>query len=102
MPQPKPLTKWQQFAAKKGIKPKTREQRKNLQYNKEKGEWERKWGYKGANKGVENDWLIELDPEKEAQRKEGTTVRGDSRRERKERIKRNERKMRKNLRSGEK
>ncbi len=50
VPVPKAQTRWQAFAAKRGIKPKTREQRQNLQYNQETGEWERKWGYKGANK----------------------------------------------------
>ncbi|KAJ9142115.1 Ribosome biogenesis regulatory protein [Pleurostoma richardsiae] len=101
-PAAKTLTKWEAFAKKRGIKPKTREQRKNLQFNEATGEWERKWGYKGANKGVENDWVVEVDPKKEAERKEGTTARGDSRRERKERVKRNERSMRKNLRNAEK
>lgn len=55
-----------------------------------------KWGYKGSNKGVENDWIVEVDAKKEKERKEGTEVRGDSRRERVERIKRGERKMRAN------
>ncbi|KAL6811305.1 ribosomal biogenesis regulatory protein [Trichoderma sp. SZMC 28013] len=98
VPQPKPPTKWERFAAKKGIKAKTREQRKNLAYDEESGEWKRKWGYKGLNKKGEDDWLVEVDAKKEAQRKEGTSVRGDGRRERKERIQRNERKMRKNQR----
>ena len=102
MPAAKPPTKWEQFAARKGIKPKTREARANRQYNEATGEWERKWGYKGANKAEERQWLVEVDPAKEAQRAEGTSVRGDSRRERKERIKRNERKMRRNAREGEK
>ncbi|PNP49255.1 hypothetical protein THARTR1_09970 [Trichoderma harzianum] len=98
VPQPKPPTKWERFAAKKGIKAKTREQRRNLAYDEESGEWKRKWGYKGLNKKGEDDWLVEVDAKKEAQRKEGTSVRGDGRRERKERIQRNERKMRKNQR----
>ncbi|KAL7961432.1 ribosomal biogenesis regulatory protein [Trichoderma compactum] len=98
VPQPKPPTKWERFAAKKGIKAKTREQRKNLAYDEESGEWKRKWGYKGLNKKGEDDWLVEVDAKKEAERKEGTSVRGDGRRERKERIQRNERKMRKNQR----
>ncbi len=102
LPAQKALTKWQAFAAKRGIQPKTREQRKNLQYNEETGEWERKWGYKGANKAEETQWLVEVDMAKEAQRKEGTTVRGDGRRERREKIKRNERRMRKNQKHGEK
>ncbi|KAL8375980.1 hypothetical protein RB595_007200 [Gaeumannomyces hyphopodioides] len=102
LPREKPVpaarepTKWERFAAKKGIKPKTREQRRNTQYNEEKGEWERKWGYKGANKQVEKDWVVEVDPEKEAKLGDGETIRGASRRERVERQKRNERKMRKN------
>ncbi|KAL8404894.1 hypothetical protein RB594_009688 [Gaeumannomyces avenae] len=96
VPAAKEPTKWERFAAKKGIKPKTREQRRNIQYNEDKGEWERKWGYKGANKQVEKDWLVEVDPEKEAKLGDGETTRGASRRERVERQKRNERKMRKN------
>lgn len=96
VPQPKPPTKWERFAAKKGIKAKTREQRKNLVYDEESGEWKRKWGYQAMNKKGENDWVVEVDMEAERKRKEGTTIRGDGRRERKERVKRNERKMRKN------
>lgn len=102
LPPPKAETTWDKFAKKRGIKPKTREARKNLQYNPETGDWERKWGYKGANKSGENDWIVEVDPKKEAERKEGTTVWGDRRRERKERVKRNERLQRKNLRTAEK
>lgn len=96
VPQPKPPTKWERFAEKKGIRPKTRESRRNLAYDEESGEWKRKWGYKGLNKKGEDDWLVEVDPKKEAERKEGTSIRGDGRRERKERVRRNERKMRKN------
>lgn len=98
VPTPKPETKWAAFAKRRGIKPKTREQRRNLQYNEATGEWERRWGYKGANKAGQDDPIIELDPKKEAARPEGTSVRGDKRREIRERIKRNERRMRRNLR----
>lgn len=101
VPQPKPPTKWERFAAKKGIKPKTREQRRNLAFDEESGEWKRKWGYKALNKKGEDDWCVEVDVEAERKRKEGTTQRGDGRRERKERVKRNERKMRKNERVAE-
>lgn len=101
VPEPKPPTKWEQFAARKGIKPKTREQRKNLQYNKETNEWERKWGYKGANKSAaETDWLVEVKTSQYGKDQEladkGHSYRGEGRRERKERFKRNERKMRNN------
>lgn len=96
VPQPKPPTKWERFAAKKGIKPKTREQRRNLAYDEQSGEWKRKWGYQGLNKQGENDPIVEVDMKAERERKEGTSIRGDGRRERKEKIRRNERKMRKN------
>ncbi|KJZ80584.1 hypothetical protein HIM_00434 [Hirsutella minnesotensis 3608] len=99
VPEAKPPTKWERFVAKKGIKAKTREQRKNLVFDEDSGEWKRKWGYQAMNKKGEDDWLVEVDPKKEAERKEGTSIRGDGRRERKERIKRNERKMRKNERN---
>lgn len=102
VPQPKPQTKWERFAEKKGIKPKTREQRQNLVYDEDSGEWKRKWGYKGMNKKGEDDWLVEVDVNKEKALKEGASVRGEGRRERKEKLRRNERKMRKNEREGRK
>ncbi|KAG8164797.1 hypothetical protein KVR01_005072 [Diaporthe batatas] len=102
LPAPKPPTKWEQFAARKGIKPKTKAQRQNLRYNEDKGEWEKKWGWKGAadrsSGKVPDDWVVEVDEKKEAKLKEGETVRGEGRRERKEKIRRNERKMRSNAR----
>ncbi|KAM0332400.1 hypothetical protein ACHAQA_002680 [Verticillium albo-atrum] len=98
VPKAKEPTKWERFAAKRGIKPKTREQRKNLAFDEDTGEWARKWGYKGLNKKGENDWLVEVDPAAEAQRKAGTEYHADGRRERKEKVRRNERKQRKNAR----
>lgn len=99
VPAPKAETKWSAFAKRRGIKPKTREQRRNQQYNEATGEFERKWGYKGANKAGQDDPIIEVDAKKEAQRAEGTSVRGDKRREIRERVKRNERRMRRNERN---
>lgn len=80
MPREKPLpaaketTKWEKFAARKGIKPKTREQRslKNRSFNEETGEWERTWGHDRGGKAtdrrrardegaVQRDWLVEVD-----------------------------------------
>lgn len=105
LPTPKPLTKWEQFAKRKGIKPKTKEQRQNLRWNEDKGAWEKKWGYKGdvqardrAEGKVPDDWVVEVKADKEAKLKDGETVRGEGRRERKERARRNERKMRSNAR----
>lgn len=101
VPTPKPETKWAAFAKRRGIKPKTREQRRNLQYNEATGEWERRWGYKGANKSGQDEPIIEVSAKKEAERPEGTSVRGDKRREIRERVKRNERRMRRNQRNVE-
>ncbi|CAN8099380.1 unnamed protein product [Discula destructiva] len=109
LPTPKPPTKWEQFAKRKGIKPKTKEQRKNLVWNAETGEWDKKWGWKGdkvardreAGK-VQADWVVEVDPAKEAKLKGGETLRGEDRRQRKEKARRNERKARSNARHGAK
>lgn len=106
LPAPKAPTKWELFAAKRGIKPKTREQRRNLAFDEATGEWKLKWGSKDAlnkrsgGKGGagESDWLVEVDPAKEAKLKNGETIRGEARRERKERIRRQERRERRNAR----
>jgi regulator of ribosome biosynthesis len=71
-------------------------------YDEATGEWVPKWGYKGANKAAEGDWIVEVDERKERERKEGTERQGDGRRERKERVRRNERLMRANERKGRK
>ncbi|KAI0890164.1 ribosomal biogenesis regulatory protein [Annulohypoxylon maeteangense] len=79
LPAPKEPTRWEQFAARKGIKPKTREQRraKSKTYNEETGEWERTWGYdkggvqKRRSEGaVPHDWVVEVDEKKEREEKE--------------------------------
>jgi regulator of ribosome biosynthesis len=96
LPIPKPETTWARFARKKGIKAKGASSRQKTVYDEATGEWVPKWGYKGANKSGENDWIVEVDEKKERERKEGTEVRGDTRRERVERIKRQDRKQRAN------
>lgn len=109
LPIPKAPTKWELFARKKGIgkfsqKPgaagQDKERRKKLQYDEASGEWVPRWGYKGKNKDDENQWLVEVDEKKwkkEAEaNSEGGNIRGISRTERKDRIKRNERKQRSN------
>ncbi|KAF1984602.1 ribosomal biogenesis regulatory protein [Aulographum hederae CBS 113979] len=104
LPREKPLpaakepTKWELFAAKKGIKAKRRDEGGGKKvYDEESGEWVRKWGYKGKNKDGEGDWLVEVDAKKHTTKEgEEGNVRAMGRTERMERIKRNERKMRKN------
>ncbi|KAL1962018.1 hypothetical protein VTN77DRAFT_662 [Rasamsonia byssochlamydoides] len=111
LPTPKPPTKWELFARKKGIgkysnKPGAaladKERRKKLVYDEEKGEWVPRWGYKGKNKALEDAPVVEV-PEKEWKNEsEGKNIRTMSRQERKERIRRNERKMRANERRARK
>ncbi|PNS17711.1 hypothetical protein CAC42_3106 [Sphaceloma murrayae] len=94
VPAPKPLTKWQEFAKRKGIQAKPRDGK--LVYDEEKKEWVPKWGYKGRNKDGENDWLVEVDAKKEAKTGEPGDARAEKREERKERIRRQQRKERAN------
>ncbi len=96
LPAKKEQTKWEKFAAKKGIKDKKKEGK--LVFDEETQEWVPKWGYKGKNKDGEGDWIVEVDEKKE--RKEGRGneigVGGEVRRERKEKVRRNERSQRAN------
>ncbi len=115
LPKPKPPTKWEAFARKKGIGKfggaasggaKLEDRRKNMVYDEESGEWVRKWGYKGKNKeGEGNEWLVELDDKKAKGEErngeaEGRNVRMEGKRERMERIRRQERKERSNAKRG--
>lgn len=90
VPKPKEPTKWEQFAKKKGIAPKSKDGK--MVYDEATGEWVPKWGYKGANKGVEDDWLVEVDETKDV----NANPRNLSRAERVERIKKNEKQQKKN------
>ncbi|KAF3926366.1 hypothetical protein AA313_de0202833 [Arthrobotrys entomopaga] len=97
VPKPKEPTKWEQFAKKKGIAAKAKDGK--LVYDEATGEWVSKWGYKGANKGVEDDWLVEVDEKK--QQDVNDNPRNLSRAERVERIRKNERQQKKNERNAE-
>ncbi|TBU47252.1 RRS1-domain-containing protein [Dichomitus squalens] len=57
LPKPKPPTKWEQFAKAKGIQKKRRDKKV---WNEEKQEWVDRWGWKGANKDKEVQWLTEV------------------------------------------
>jgi regulator of ribosome biosynthesis len=94
IPKDKEPTKWERFAKKKGIKAKKREGK--LVYDEAKGEWLPKYGYRGANKAGENDWLVEVDAAKEKRTGQAGDLRKEKRTERKERVKRQERKTRAN------
>ena len=69
-------------------------------YDEATGEWVPKWGYKGKNKAEENQWLVELDDKKVPKKgRDMDNPRALSRQERLDRIKKNERQMKKNLKS---
>ncbi|WBW71730.1 ribosome biogenesis protein Rrs1 [Schizosaccharomyces osmophilus] len=57
LPKPKPETKWARFARLKGIAPKKREGK--LVFDEASGEWVPKWGYKGKNKELDTQWIVE-------------------------------------------
>ncbi|KAG9101360.1 Rhodanese- sulfurtransferase [Ceratobasidium sp. 370] len=90
LPKPKPPTKWERFAAAKGIQ-KTRRDRR--EWDEERQEWVSRWGWNGKNKDKEGQWIHEVpdnapddyDPALEA------------RKERKARVAKNEKQREKNL-----
>lgn len=98
IPKPKEPTRWEKFAAKKGIQKKGKTGK--LVYDEQTKEWVNKWGYQGANKKVENDWLIEVDSQNEkVDEKSGELLdpRKLSRMERKKLIQRNAVQQKRNL-----
>lgn len=90
LPKPKPLTKWEKFAAVKGIQKKRRDKKV---WDEEKQEWVNRWGRDGKNKEKEDQWIhevkanadVDFDPAQEA------------RNERKSRVAKNERQRLQNL-----
>jgi len=119
IPTPKAPTKWEAFAAKKGIGKNVKKGQEGVDqegrlragkmvYDEATGEWKPKYGYKGKNK--EEDWIVEVDDKIERKKAEGggrgkivpkgipegSDPAGMKRAERKERVKRNERLQRAN------
>lgn len=86
------------FAKKKGIRTKPRDGK--MVYDEEKQEWVPKWGYKGKNKEVEDQWLVEIDDTKKTAEGDEVNPRKLNREERKKNIKLNERQQKKNLLQG--
>ncbi|QRW16249.1 ribosome biogenesis regulatory protein [Rhizoctonia solani] len=90
LPKPKPPTKWERFAAAKGIQKTKRDRR---EWDEERQEWVNRWGWKGKNKDQEEQWIHEVpdnapddyDPAVEA------------RKERKARVAKNEKQRERNL-----
>lgn len=57
LPKPKPLTKWEKFAKAKGIQ---NTKTDKLVFDEETRTWVPRWGFKGANKKVEEQWIHEV------------------------------------------
>lgn len=95
LPKPKAPTKWELFAAKKGIQKKRKEGK--LEYDEHKGEWVNKWGYNKKSEVLAEDWCVEID-EKDTKNEDGLLdPRSLKRTERKKLIKKNELQQKKNL-----
>lgn len=58
LPKTKDLTKWEKFAKSKGIASKPRKHR--MQFDEDKGEFAPTWGYKGKNKELDSQAVIEI------------------------------------------
>lgn len=95
LPKPKAPTKWEKFAAIKGIKAKERSGK--MVYDEDAGQWVPKWGYKGANKKLDKQWLVEVDDKPKKAENELIDPRSLSRAERKKIIKKNEVQQKRNL-----
>lgn len=57
LPKPKPPTKWEKFAAAKGIQHKVRDRKV---FDEEKQDWVNRWGKDGKNREKEEQWLSEV------------------------------------------
>lgn len=97
IPKAKPQTKWEKFAAIKGIKAKAKDGK--MVYDEDKGEWVPKWGYKGKNKDLDNQWLVEVEDKVKGTPDELIDPRTLKRAERKKLIKKNEMQHKRNLRN---
>ncbi|KAK7695367.1 hypothetical protein QCA50_000001 [Cerrena zonata] len=90
LPKPKPLTKWEKFARAKGIS-KTKRDKKT--WDEEKQDWVNRWGWKGANKDKEVQWLTEVPANADVDFDPSIAAR----KERKEKMAKNERQHQQNL-----
>ena len=57
LPKPKLPTKWERFAAAKGIQHKKRDRKV---WDEERQQWTNRWGREGKNKQIEDQWLTEV------------------------------------------
>ncbi|KAG6841843.1 hypothetical protein C0991_006250 [Blastosporella zonata] len=90
LPKPKPQTKWEAFAAAKGIQHKIRDKK---EWDEEKQEWVNRWGRNGKNKQIEEQWITEVPLNADAD----YDPRKVARDERKARVAKNEKKHAQNV-----
>ncbi|AMD18889.1 HBL013Cp [Eremothecium sinecaudum] len=95
LPKPKAPTKWELFAAKKNIKPKAKSGK--MVFDDATGEWVPKWGYKGINKKLDDQWLVEVDDKNKGTENELVDPRSLDRAERKKLIKKHQLQQKRNL-----
>ncbi|CCO28186.1 Ribosome biogenesis regulatory protein homolog OS=Homo sapiens GN=RRS1 PE=1 SV=2 [Rhizoctonia solani AG-1 IB] len=90
LPKPKPPTKWERFAAAKGIQKTVRDRRV---WDEERQEWVNRWGWNGKNKDQEEQWIHEV-PDNAPDDYDPAM---ESRKERKARVDKNEKQKERNL-----
>ena len=89
IPTPKPPTKWETFAAKKGIQKKKKEK---LVFDEESGEWRPRFGFRSKDNQMQ-DWCVEAKGDDE----DPEEAFGRNKKEKRERTARNEYQRLKNL-----
>ncbi|KAH7887347.1 ribosome biogenesis regulatory protein-domain-containing protein [Phlebopus sp. FC_14] len=90
LPKPKPPTKWERFAAAKGIQKQKREKKV---WDEEKQEWVNRWGREGKNKDKEEQWITEVPANADVDFNPAQAARN----ERKARVAKNERQRLQNM-----
>jgi regulator of ribosome biosynthesis len=95
LPKAKEPTKWELFAQKKGIK--SKEKSGKMVYDEATGEWVPKWGYKGKNKDLDDQWLVEVDDKVKGTEDELIDPRTLKRAERMRLVKKNQLQQKRNL-----
>lgn len=96
IPKARPQTKWEKFAALKGIKAKAKDGK--LVFDEATQKWVPKWGYKGINKQLDDQWLVEVEDKVKNTENELVDPRTLARAERKRLVKKNEARHKRNLR----
>jgi regulator of ribosome biosynthesis len=90
IPEPKAETKWEKFAKEKGIKKKKRDR---MVFDESNQEYRPRFGYKGANSGIEEIPIVEV----KAGQDPFADPWAEARQDKKNRVKKNEKNQLKNI-----